>query len=490
MLDMKELAKGFNDALAKIEAAKTALDEVKGKEKPDETEVKEAEKLVTEAEAEFDELSAKMPEAEANAKRVAVQKRAAELAGKAGDASDKLADAATGVIVTDPAEHATVKDYVAEEKARVEAFRAFMADEEGDLPDEKRDLIAPKSKTWDKSLIQADPKRRANRKGFQGGEAVLPPSIAAAFLGGQAVIDPIRGKVVTSLDDAVNNPSLAHYLVPEEFKAQLLQLPAPPPTLLSQVTRVATDTGELTYPQLTQTDSNEFGGVAFTWTEEAHEKGETEPQFEQVTIAAHELSGYTELSDRVISRSAIALEPLLRSLYRSRLNYEVDRVILNGSGDGKPLGLLNTAGVHRVGRAGAGAVVWADIVNLCHAVQYYHRMGARYCMGDPVEQSLALQTDGDGRPLFTASVAYGPYDRIYGRPYDVAYHNPALGSEGDIVFGNWRYYFLVVEEEITIAKSTEYRFRRNRTAFKVFLVMGGRAVQPRAFAYLVGVGGS
>jgi HK97 family phage major capsid protein len=128
--------------------------------------------------------------------------------------------------------------------------------------------------------------------------------------------------------------------------------------------------------------------------------------------------------------------------------------------------------------------MYPDLVNLKHAVKAVHRGGASFVLEDTVEAGLELQTDTQGRPLFNASVANGPYDRLVGYPYTVATNCPARGTSGDIIYGNLKHYVLVMEEEITLARSEHVRFRQNRTAFKVFTVVGGRLLQPRAMAIL------
>jgi len=115
-----------------------------------------------------------------------------------------------------------------------------------------------------------------------------------------------------------------------------------------------------------------------------------------------------------------------------------------------------------------------------------HRAGAIFGVEDSVEQGLELQVDGQNRPLFRASMANGPYDRLIGYPYTVSLNLPGMGTQGDIVFGDFGQYMLVVEEEVTVSRSEHYRFRNNVVAFKIFAVVGGRLLQPRAMAILEG----
>ena len=373
----------------------------------------------------------------------------------------------TPVTLINPAEP---KDHEVEAKAGSEAFYKWLRQE--NLSGEERKLITPKSLA--EGLKGKDAARMPNSLVCR----IMGPTYASAF-----------GKTMysTATPATGTNPSAAQNLVPPEFRAQLQQLPYDQPSVFDRVTVVPSSTGTVTWPALVQTASNEFGGVAFQWLGEGAEKPETEPEFEQKEIATHELSGYTEISERLLSRSSINLETLLASLFRGAMVYTIDNAILQGSGTGQPLGIINTAGINLVTRAAAGAVGYADLVNLKHAVKAVHRGGATFVLEDTVETGLELLTDTQGRPLFNASVANGPYDRLTGYPYLVGTNCPTLGYVGDIVYGNLKHYVLVMEEDITLARSEHVKFRTNKIAFKVYTVVGGRLLQPRAMSILSGL---
>ena len=125
-----------------------------------------------------------------------------------------------------------------------------------------------------------------------------------------------------------------------------------------------------------------------------------------------------------------------------------------------------------------------DLVKLKHAILPDHRNGASYVVNDSVEEVLELTKDGFGRPLFRASTANGPFDRLVGFPYTVGTNLPALGAPADTIFGNLKLYFLAMEEEITMARSSEFKFRTNLIAFKIFSVVGGRLLEPLGVSIL------
>ncbi len=356
------------------------------------------------------------------------------------------------------------------------------------ISDRQRDLLKPDSKTWEGKVGSAGVSVPASFA-----RAIMPKTYGDAYYSsaGHAMRNFLAQR-----EDAIASGKMADFaktmssanagdasLIPEEYIRQLLELPGEGNALQAMVTVMPSTTGVLTIPRLIQTDANEFG-VSFSWIDEGAQKDETEPTFEQITITTFELSGYTEITDRLLSRSAFALEPLLARLYRDAMANQFMNVIINGSGVGQPLGVVNTAGIRLVGRNAAGTVNWVDVVNLKHALQSYHWSNLNYVLDATVLQRLERTTDTQGRPLWNAGVSSGPVDRINGMPYLTTELSPNVGTAGDIILANWKWYWLVIEQDVVIKRSEHFKFRNNITAFTVHAVLGGRAVEPRVFALL------
>lgn len=489
MAEMKKLqeevlaaAKAADDAVKARDGYKVerAACEDEAKQAELDKQIETAEKMYQEKQKAVLDLEAKVDAA--GAAREEEKRREAVLAKMSGIFGD--APQAQPNPSTQPKQDAEAKDWDAYGTAQMGALRLFIdakcSKTAAGLDGEKCAMLEGNSYNYSGS----ESHKTLEKRTYGDDVAVLPRWFSGKILG------DIFSKTIYSIDDATNNPSLANNLVPQEFKNTLLQLPMPPATILPWVTRVPTNTGELTWPRLVQSDTSEFGGIVMRWITQLQEKPETEPVFAQDTIACQEVAGYTELHHKILIRSSIALEPLLASLFRAAIALELERVIIHGDGTSQPLGVIHATGVHTHARAAAGAVGWADCKHLKHELQFYHRDGARFVIGDGVEEDLEDEVDGQNRPLFSATVSSGPYDRLSGYPYNISYNSPALGSDGDVIFGVWKYYFLVVEEDIMIAKSDHYKFRDNVRAVKVFMNVGGKPIQPRAFAYLAGVGGS
>lgn len=297
----------------------------------------------------------------------------------------------------------------------------------------------------------------------------------------------LGGKVVLSTDATGGaTDSGAANLLAEDFKAQLLKEPVASPTLFDGARVIRAMNGKAVYPVLeNSTGGGAFGGVAFTWKgTEGADKGETEPVFKEFTVSTVELSGWTELSLQALSRSAIELESELTTLFRDAARHEFSLKMLNGSGSDEPQGVVGATGVKTVARGTANQVDWDDLVNLEYAVTMGNRVGARYTVNDDAEKFIKSQTDGDGKPLFTRDTGSDLHNLLAGWQYVGHEYGPALGTKGDVTFGNWQNYAFAVEEEIAIAKSEHAMFKEGRVVFRLIAFVGGKPIFPTGFAVL------
>ena len=364
-----------------------------------------------------------------------------------------------------PVTPAEPKNEQVDERLRTEGFYAYMAGKT--LSDSMRTALTPKSEAFSPTASSG---------------VSMPHSVLCALLG-KTLADRIKGKQMVSGGSGQGEENL----VPQEYMPELLRLPGEPTRILQMVNIQPTVTGELTYPRLAQSDAGgEYGGVSMQWIAEAAEKPETAPTFQQLTIAAHELAGHTQLSLRMLARSAINLEALLGSLFRDAIYDIVDTALVQGTGVGQPLGVINEPGIRLVAREAAGAVGYGDLVGLKHAVRSYHRAGAQFVCHDTVEEGLERVVDLDGRPVFSENVGNSPYQRLVGYPYMVTYRTPELGTAGDVIYGDWSQYTVAMEQDVVVRRSDDFAFTTNVATFIVYMVIGGRPAQPRAFAILDG----
>lgn len=432
----------------------TDIDALAGK--VDTTEAEEEKTKVVDAlkakEAEWAELKGKI-----EAAQVQLERKRVIADARRNMAIVPIADVGGG---PGPVLPAQAKDHAAIYQKKRELFRDYMGGKT--LVGQEAELMRPRSENF--------------KEGANG--VVMPMHMSAKLFGKQYARALLDAK--TMLSSNAGDASL----IPQEYVQQILELPSEGTSLMNWVNIVPCQTGTLTIPRLIQTDANEFGGVSFSWINEGAEKPETEPDFQQIEIDTHELAGYTEISLRMLSRSVFDLEAYITNLYRAAMQDTITNVIISGSGAGQPLGVINTTTIRTVARAAAGLVGYSDLVRLKHQLQSYHRGNAKWVADATAVERLELLVDTTARPIFRSTIADAQYDRMIGYPYLETERAPNVGNAGDIIFADWSWYWLVVEEEVVIKRSDHYRFRNNLAAFVAYAVIGGRPVEPRVFAIL------
>jgi len=327
-------------------------------------------------------------------------------------------------------------------------------------------------------------------KGFQAGSdgASMPLSMKLAMLGTKWAMKVGYSKedilLATKATMVSSSDSLGGFTVPEDFRLPVLDLMPEPPRVLDRATVVPCPTGEITMPKSVQTDSNEFGGMVGNWISEGGTKPATDTTFEQVKIPAHEFAMSTQISHRLLSRSAIAMEQWVATKGRQVCMDALDTAFISGSGSGQPLGILNTAGIRTVPRGTALQVDGDDIKGLKYSLMPQHRARGTYLMEDGVLEYLDLLKDTTGRPLFSASLANMPFDRIAGYPYVSTTRMPTIGTEGDVAFVDLSEYYVAMEQDIVVKRSDDFAFTNNVATIAIFMVVGGRFVQPRVGSLL------
>lgn len=303
-----------------------------------------------------------------------------------------------------------------------------------------------------------------------------------------------KGKIVgKTLSEA--DSTKGGYTVPEEFRATMLMYDAEPAIVWPRATIWPMNTDKLGMPKLAQRPDgiandnyDHFAGVVFDWTDEGGTKAETEPKFEFLELIAHELSGYTAITNILMDDSVINIMNFLTNLFRSAWVWQTDKAFIREDGANKPLGLVTDPTILNVNRTTAGTVVYTDVINMYTTLPSIFDAGAVWFMNKQVKAALRNERDPVGALLLQQT-----YDSITGRMVETLFGYPiissdgktyAMGTRGDVILGNWRYYYIGDRQTFAMDVSTHYLFRSNKTAIRVSSRLDGQPALPEAFVVL------
>ena len=277
-------------------------------------------------------------------------------------------------------------------------------------------------------------------------------------------------------------------LVPVEYAATVIEFATMQSPILSRVWQLPLSSNVLKIPRLVQAAGSYFGGLTLYWADEAELKTKTKPKFQQLTFTAKKLIGLCYLTDELIADSMINITNYITGLFTRAFQYEMERVVLSGSGVGQPLGVVNDPSVNIVARTTAGTVGYTDVVNLDNALDENFRDLTWICRKTTQNTLMALR-DTNQRPIFMADYAVFSGQPLH-PPTMISYpvmrtrNTPALGGQGDLILGDLSMYLWTPRQALTIDTSMHSRFEYDETGIRFVARMDGKPAVSEAFAIL------
>lgn len=269
------------------------------------------------------------------------------------------------------------------------------------------------------------------------------------------------------------------YTVPIQWVPQLLSTRAENAIVRPRATVYSIDEGaSIEIPVLDQCcspDGDEsafFSCLNFHFTEEGGTKQETEPSFRQLKLIPHELSGYVEVTDKLLKTSGLAFETVIKKLFGDAIRHAEDYWFLNGDGVGKPMGVLHCDCLHECTRDTTDHIKAADLWCMAH-----HMIPG----GNPVwvithcaQEEIWSLADALGNLLVMGKDITGPAPMtLMGWPIIWSEKLPALGAPGDILLADFSYYAIGDLGTVEIAASEHFKFTNNITVIRAVLYTEG-----------------
>jgi len=240
---------------------------------------------------------------------------------------------------------------------------------------------------------------------------------------------------------------------------------------------------QLTIPVLDQTVTTAgqphwFGGMQAQWTEEAGQKTETDPAFRQLGLTAYKLILYTRISDELLDDSAVSLSDFLSGPmgFTGAIRWQEDFTFLRGTGAGQPLGVVPAPGTITVARQVAGppgAIGYTDLTNMLE--NFLPTASGIWVFTQSAMAELLRLQGPTGNPSFIwANAIDGAPNRLLGRPVEFTEKLPLIGTAGDALLADFRFYIIGDRQNTTIDSSVHERFRNDQTTWRAVHRVDGR----------------
>lgn len=279
-------------------------------------------------------------------------------------------------------------------------------------------------------------------------------------------------------------PSEGGFLVPEVFRAQLLQLALEESVVRPRATVVPMEAPRVPFPMIDSTTNatSVFGGMIAYWGEESAAFTESSPRFGRVVLDAKKLTGYGLVPNELLADSFTSFSALLESLWPRAMAFYEDIAYMVGTGVGEPLGFIGAANGASIAVTKESGQT-ADTIVIENIIKMYSRMlpsslnrAVWYASPETLPQlyTLAVNVGTGGAPVMLLNAAGPGPMTILGRPLVITEKASVLGNRGDIVFADLSYYLIGDRQMMSMDQSTDYRFANDQTAFRILQRVDGR----------------
>ena len=227
-----------------------------------------------------------------------------------------------------------------------------------------------------------------------------------------------------------------------------------------------------------------YGGALAYWIAEADQITASKPTLRQVKIEPQQLAALTYVTEKLLRNSQVALGQYITRAATAAINFKVGDAIINGTGGGQPLGIMNSGSLVTVAKETsqrADSIVTANLSKMWSMLHPNGRANAIWLVNPDVEPEL------DNLFLQVANVAgtenvgglnphiYNPATgAIKGRPVVPCEYCATIGDLGDIVLAEMKGYVSGTRGGIESAVSMHLRFDYAESCFRWIFECDGK----------------
>lgn len=278
------------------------------------------------------------------------------------------------------------------------------------------------------------------------------------------------------------------FAVPPEWRSTIMELVSPEDSLLSRTDQMPISGNSVTFPIDETTAHQTTGGILAYWDSEAATINQSKPALKDLTVKTSRLTALVPVTEELLE-DATAMGAYVQRKAGEKMAFKVTDAILNGTGVGQPLGILNAPCLVSVAKESSqtAATVHADnVVKMMARMPAASYANAVWLINqDVLPQILKLGfvvTSASGTAAGAGALylppnglSQTPYGTLLGRPMVVTEAAQTLGTKGDIVLADMSKYLSVVKAGgVRSDVSMHFYFDQNMTAFRFVMRMNGQ----------------
>lgn len=288
---------------------------------------------------------------------------------------------------------------------------------------------------------------------------------------------------------------LGGFWAPEEIQARVVEKLATPTRVAGRVQNVQTSRDSLAMPAVKYTtDDNYTTGIRVTWTDEIPSSDTaaraTEPPFGVVRIPVHTAMMTLVVTNDMVEDSLFPIIDYVTGKYDETVMLTKDDMILNGSGQGRPAGILLNPGTTdqpAVVNSGDANLLTPDgITKIAYSVPEQYQDNATFVMNlTNTGQAIALLKDADNRYLFGMGLQDSGLQTsvlkqtLKGAPVTYSGLMPNVAANAfPLIYGDLQGYCLVTRVGLSIQVLREKYAEVNGVGLVGRIRLGGQVIEP------------
>ena len=180
-------------------------------------------------------------------------------------------------------------------------------------------------------------------------------------------------------------------------------------------------------------------GIA-TIVDEAGALPESSDESKEMRFSSYKIGSLAKLKLAFINDRNFNVENYLSTKFAKRFGIAEENLIVNGTGNKEPLGIMNSG----IAKSTASALTYDELVKLFFSLDKDLRVNATWMMSDEMAMKLRSVKDSNGYPLFNG-------ERIFNK--EVMIINSL--DENTILFGDFSYLYILIRKPLSVRVLTE-----------------------------------
>lgn len=229
--------------------------------------------------------------------------------------------------------------------------------------------------------------------------------------------------------------------------------------------------------ETSRANGSRHGGLRGYWVNEGATVTSSKPTFREVSMKLVKLGVIVYLTDELIDDGGTALQQYVSRKASEEFNFMIGDALVNGTGAGQPLGILNAPSLVSVAKESgqaAATIVPENVVKMQARFFAPNDGNSVWMHNQDIGPQLHLMTLGIGTAgvvvyMPPGGLSANPYATLQGRPMLATEFNATLGTQGDLIKADLGQVLSISKGGIMSAASIHVEFLTDQTALRFIM---------------------